>query len=519
MRVNTLTGELASIIRRVRKTGFTIAPEAGTQRLRNVINKGITDDDILNTVEEAFSAGWELIKLYFMIGLPTETADDIEGAIDLVHRVHKLARRVSKHRFSQKRGSAKAKLNVSFSSFVPKTHTPFQWDRFFSREELNTTQRHLQNRIRNRSIQLKWHDVDASYLEAIFARGDRRLGRVLVEAHKLGCKFDGWREHFDFSAWMQAFKAAGLDQDWYAFRERDRDESLPWDHIESGVSRDFLWQERQKGLLAEGSPPCTPHCRRCGLCNDDASVIRASDNTPPVASDVLQDANAKPEARVKAFRLRVAYAKTGLLRFLSHLELNRVFQRALARIHAPVAYSQGYNPHPLISFGPALPVGMEGLRELVDVFFSEAVEPEQFVDAMNATLPAGIRLHQASVIDIQASSLSVELKHFVYHITLPTSLTNHHDFTGQTLQRLAETFYAQDTYVVAPFKKRADGLDIRPFFTALDVHIDEVEQPWIHVALSSRDNVMLKPEDVLHLVFHIPYEQILDCRIVRIECT
>lgn len=518
MRVNTLTEELAAIIRRVRKTGFTIAPEAGTQRLRNVINKGITDDDILNTVEEAFSAGWELIKLYFMIGLPTETVEDIEGAIDIVYRVHKLARRVSKQRSSQKRGSAKAKLNVSFSSFVPKAHTPFQWDRFQTRQELAATQRHLQARIRHRAIQLKWHDVNASYLEAIFARGDRRLSHVLVEAHKRGCTFDGWREHFDFSAWMQAFVAAGLDPDWYAFRERDRDECFPWDHIESGVNRDFLWQERQRSLQAEGSSPCTPHCRRCGVCNDEIGVIRTPTNTMAVASDIPQHAGTGPDARVKTFRLRVIYSKTGLLRFLSHLEVNRVFQRALARIHAPVAYSQGYNPHPLLSFGPALPVGMEGLRELVDVFFSEALEPEKFVDAMNATLPKGVRLHQASIIDVQAPSLSGELEHFAYQMTLPASLTKHLDFTGQQLKRVAAEFYAQDTYVVTPFKKRADGLDIRPFFTALDVHVDDAEQPRIHAALSSRDNVMLKPEDVLHLVFHIPYEQILDCRIVRIEC-
>ena len=517
MRVSTLTEELASIIRRVRKTGFTIAPEAGTQRLRNVINKGITDEDILQTVEDAFASGWELIKLYFMIGLPTETPDDIEGAIDLVHRVHKLARQVSKKRGSGKRGSTRAKLNVSFSSFVPKAHTPFQWDRFLAREELAAIQRRLQGRIRNRAIQLKWHDADASYLEAIFARGDRRLGRVLVEAQALGCKFDGWREHFDLSAWMQAFERAGLDPDWYAFRQRERDECLPWDHIDAGVSRDYLWQERDTALQAQGSPPCTPHCRRCGLCSDDVAVIR----TPPpaTASTPLSPDDAGPEPRIKAFRLRLVFSKTGLLRFLSHLDLGRVFHRAIARIHAPVAYSQGYNPHPLLSFGPALPVGMEGLRELIDIFFSQPVEPANFIDAMNATLPEGIAVHAASVINMQAPSLSAELTRFVFQITFPASLWEQPEFSGTELQRRCQAFHAQESWMVAPFKKRADGLDFKCCLTALDVHLDAQNGPRMEIAAQMHDNVVLKPEDVLHLVFHIPYEQILDCRIVRIMCT
>lgn len=520
MRVNTLTGELAAIIQRVRKTGFTIAPEAGTQRLRNVINKGITDDDILRTVEDAFAAGWELIKLYFMIGLPTETAEDIEGAIDLVHRARQLARKAAKQRASRTRGSSRARLNVSFSSFVPKAHTPFQWERFLAREQIAAIQKQLQDRIRHRAIQLKWHDADASYLEAIFARGDRRLGPALLEAHRLGCKFDGWREHFDLPVWMQAFANVGLDPDWYAFRDRERDTRLPWDHIDTGVSRDYLWQERQAALQARSTPPCDEHCRRCGVCTDDQaeaiSVRRAA--PPPARPQPPESAAAGPAPRLKAFRLRVVFSKTGLLRFLSHLDLTRAFQRALARIHAPVAYSQGYNPHPLLSFGPALPVGMEGAREVLDIFLAERLEPEHFLDAMNAALPDDIAVHAASLVDLHAPSLSSVLTHFTFQITFPASLTMQPGFSGPGLQRRAAEFQAQERFVVAPFKKRAEGLDFQDFITALDVHLDQPDAPRMTLAVQMRENLMLKPEDVLHQVFHIPSEQIADCRIVRSMC-
>jgi radical SAM-linked protein len=366
--------------------------------------------------------------------------------------------------------------------------------------------------------------VNASYLESIFARGDRRLGRVLHEAHRQGCRFDGWHEHFDFSAWMQAFATTGLDPDWYALRVREQDEHLPWDHLDSGVKREFLWQERRRALQAEESPSCTPHCRRCGVCNDEITVLRT-----PEYADNAADAETPAERgvapREKAFRLRVVYSKTGLLRFLSHLDLNRAFQRAVARIHAPVAFSQGYNPHPLLAFGPALPVGVEGRNELLDIFFSEPIEPEQFVDAMNATLPEGIAMHQASILDLQAPSLSAALTHFVYQVTLPSAFVAQpgysaaEAYSAAELTHKVEAFHSQETYWVIPFKKRTDGLDIKPFITNFDIHPDGANAPRIHLVLQTLQGMTLKPEDVLRTVLHISSEQILDCRIVRIECS
>jgi radical SAM family uncharacterized protein/radical SAM-linked protein len=519
MRVKTLTEEIALAISRVRKTGFTIAPEAGTQRLRNVINKGISDTDILQTVEEAFTAGWELLKLYFMIGLPTETAEDLEGLIDLVYRVQRTAQRIAGKRA---RGSRKAQLNVGISSFVPKAHTPFQWERLVSREKLKDMQQFLQKRIRHRAIQLKWHEVNASYLEGVFARGDRRLGQVLYEAHHLGCRLDGWHEHFDFSKWMKAFEYTAINPDFYVDRERDEHEKFPWDHIQTGVSRTYLWNERIKGLHAECTPPCTSHCRRCGLCQDGIRVREARGERREARGEgqnlflPLASCLSPLAPRQKAFRVRALYSKTGLLRFLSHLDLSRVFQRAVSRINAPIAYSQGFHPHPQIAFGPALPVGTEGQREYIDFYFFERVEIEPFVKRMNDTLPEGIGILEAYPVELQAPSLSSILTRFAFQVFVPEVFVEQ-GYTVEYFTHHIDHFRAQEVYPVHHFKKRSEVFDIKPFVVSLEVKSGDLGFPLIQMVLRTHTNITIKPEEVLHLVFDIPYEKILDCRIVRVS--
>jgi radical SAM family uncharacterized protein/radical SAM-linked protein len=533
LRVKTLTEDIALAISRVRKTGFTIAPEAGTQRLRNVINKGISEADILQTVEGAFTAGWELLKLYFMVGLPTETEEDLEKIVDLVYQVQRTAQRIARAR---SHGSRKAQLNVGISSFVPKAHTPFQWERMASTGQLKHTQQMLQQHIRHRAIQLKWHDVNTSYLEGVFARGDRRLGQVLFEAHQLGCRLDGWTEHFDFSKWLKAFEYTQVNPDGYVYREREEHESFPWDHIQTGISRTYLWQERIKGLRAECTPPCTPGCQRCDLCRDGIAVReakgeglkakgqeaqgagrKAKDEGPEVNENALSPFafRPSPSSRSKAFRVRAVYSKTGLLRFLSHLDLTRVFQRAISRINVPIAYSQGYHPLPQIAFGPALPVGTEGLREYVDLYFSEEVNVEQFVKMMNATLPQGIKMLEVYPVELQAPSLSSILNQFVFHVFVPESLVEQ-GYTVQYFTRYIDHFRTQVAYPVQQFRKKSEVIDLKPFIVSLHVQPGEAGFPLIQMGLRTHTALTMKPEEVLHLVCEIPYEQVLDCRFVRV---
>jgi radical SAM family uncharacterized protein len=256
LRIDTFSVRLADLFQGRRKTGLTFAPEAGSQRLRDVINKRVTEEDLLATAEAAFAAGWQRIKLYFMVGLPTETMDDVEAIVELVREVRAVGRRYHGRR---------AQVNVSVATFIPKPHTPFQWSPLAGEDDLTARLNLLRRGIKGRDVRLSWHAPQTSLLEVALARGDRRLGRVVQRAWQLGARFDAWPEHFDWEVWRQAFAAERLDAEWYARRERPFDEVLPWDHIENGVSRTFLWDEYQRALCGETSPDCREVCIGCGL--------------------------------------------------------------------------------------------------------------------------------------------------------------------------------------------------------------------------------------------------------------
>lgn len=258
LRIDNFSLELMNKVQKVRKTGITFAPEAGTQRLRDVINKNINEDNIMQSVRMLFAGGWTNVKLYFMIGLPTETEEDVRGIAELAERV------LGEYFAIPKEERAKnINVTVSTSSFVPKPFTAFQWERQDTREEIIAKQNLLKGAIRSKRIRYNWHDNKTSYLEGVFARGDRRLCRVIIEAVRLGCRFDGWGEHFDFEKWMQAFANCGIDPDWY-LRKRGYDEVLPWDHISVGVTKSFFKRESEKAQRAETTPNCREKCAGCG---------------------------------------------------------------------------------------------------------------------------------------------------------------------------------------------------------------------------------------------------------------
>ncbi|MCI5224934.1 MAG: radical SAM protein, partial [Candidatus Electrothrix sp. AR4] len=255
MRVGTLTPEVIEQIKRVRKSGFTVAPEAGTDRLRQVINKGITEQDLLTGCRDAFSAGWNVMKFYFMIGLPTETMEDIDGIIDLAIRAGKEAQ------------GRRSQINVSVSSFVPKPHTSFQWSGQLSIEETKKRINYLKSKLPRKGFKLKWHEPYQSFLEGVFSRGDRRLARLIEASWKAGARLDGWSDHFLLERWEAAATQLEIDLDAY-LRPRDREEALPWDHLSCGVDRRFLQQEYEKALDQVYTPDCRNHgCQQCGLCD------------------------------------------------------------------------------------------------------------------------------------------------------------------------------------------------------------------------------------------------------------
>ncbi|MBA1335237.1 MAG: Fe-S oxidoreductase [Firmicutes bacterium] len=260
LRIDSFSLDLINEIQKVRKTGLTFAPEAGTQRLRDVINKGVTEEDLLESVGNAFRCGYSTVKLYFMVGLPTETIGDVKGIKDLAYRV------IDRYYEADKQSRGKGlKITVSTSCFVPKPFTPFQWEPQDTMELFNKKQDFLKQELRHRAITYNWHQPETSFLEAVFARGDRRLCKVLLKAWGNGCRFDGWMEHFNFKAWMEAFRECGVDPDFYALRRRDYDEFLPWDHIDIGVSKEFLVSEHKKALEGKTTPHCRDGCVNCGI--------------------------------------------------------------------------------------------------------------------------------------------------------------------------------------------------------------------------------------------------------------
>ena len=260
LRLDNFSMEIANKIQKVRKSGLTFAPEAGSQRLRDVINKGITEEDLTRASRQAFEMGWNNIKLYFMIGLPTENYDDLDGISDLAYEVVDIYKDVHNGKFK-----GKFNVTVSTSTFVPKPFTPFQWNPQDMKSSVIEKQRHLVRKLKNRNITYNYHDSDTSLMEAVFARGDRRLGKVLLRAHELGAKFDGWDEHFDLEIWKQAMEECGLDMSFYAPRTRELDEVFPWDHIDVGVSKKFLIREAEKALKGEITPDCRKGCNGCGI--------------------------------------------------------------------------------------------------------------------------------------------------------------------------------------------------------------------------------------------------------------
>ncbi|MFZ5647065.1 MAG: TIGR03960 family B12-binding radical SAM protein [Bacillota bacterium] len=260
LRVDAFSVDLAKELQKVRRSSLTFAPEAGTQRLRDVINKGVTEKDLLDAVSAAFGAGWEAVKLYFMIGLPTETREDLDGIASLAGLVLKKGEEAG-----VKRG--RLKVTVSASSFVPKSHTPFQWEPQNTLNDLREKQQYLKALFRDKRISFKWHDPEVSFLEGVIARGDRKLSAVLERAWSMGSRFDGWSECFDFRRWMDAFKEAGIDPEWYAYRRYAYDDVLPWDHIEAGLDRRFLVREHKNAMMAKPTPDCrSGRCPGCGVC-------------------------------------------------------------------------------------------------------------------------------------------------------------------------------------------------------------------------------------------------------------
>ena len=439
LRVGSLSDELIDEIKKVRKTGFTLAPEAGSDRMRRVINKGITEADLIAGAAAIYRAGWRLIKLYFMIGLPGETADDVA-------QIATLARKVK----DQAKGSdVSGDVNVAVSTFVPKSHTPFQWEPQISTRETTELQYQLHCDLKKRKLKFKWQDAPLSFMEGVFARGDRRLAPVLIRAVELGCRFDGWREHFSLERWLQAFADCAVEPEWY-LRRRELDEVLPWDHLDCGVTREFLLAEREQALQEAATKDCRDgSCSACGVC--DFTVV--TNRIAPLVS-LSPRTNIAADEPV-ASRMRLRFSKVGVMRYLSHLELITVFTRAVSRGGVPILFSLGFHPHPRFSFGTATSVGVESQAEYMDMFVVSGISPLEVQERLNAVLPEGLRILESEEVDAKSPSISTLIGATRYRITIAGADPD--ELLEQCVQ-----FLAHDTFAIQRTKKgQTKTVDLR----------------------------------------------------------
>lgn len=487
LRPASFTGSLADAIRVSHKTGLTFAPEVGTERLQQVINKNLREDDLLAAVRTAFEKGWQIVKLYFMIGLPTETDEDIRGIADLIMKTVRIGR--------ETRGQHR--INVTISPFSPKAHTPFQWDEIQPPAEIRRKHNLLSKLVRAREVTLKFRSPELAYLEGIIGRGDRRLGRVILSAYRRGARFDGWTEYFDFSRWHQAFADNDLKPEEYA-RALSFSEALPWDLVDRGQSKEQLLKERSKSAETAVQTPALKLPPVSPPAGNENDMFGRRKRKITAARAVLSPARGK---------VRLKWGKKGLARFLSHLENNRVFERAIRRADVPVVYSQGFHPHQKLSFGPPLPLGYSSDCEYLDIQVEGSCSSAH-IDALVQTLPDGFFISDHRVIYSKAPAISTLLNRAVYLVT--------GEFGDcELLEARMASILGKDSLIANRMAK--DGtreVEIRPAIFRLELHRDG-SAPAIEMELGLGQSGYARPTEVLEVLDIFDVERLVSLRFHR----
>ncbi|MFW6011024.1 MAG: TIGR03960 family B12-binding radical SAM protein [Desulfosalsimonas sp.] len=501
-RAGSLSPQMMEIIRAVRKTGFTIAPEAGSSRLRTVINKNLTEAEIADTMKSAFDLGWQLIKLYFMIGLPTETDQDVREIANLVRRLRK----------TRPRGRRGGRMNVSVAAFIPKPHVPFQWEQQIGTEAAREKIETIRSRLSFKEINFKWQKPELSRLEGVFARGDRSLADVLVEAWRKGCSFDGWSDSFNEAAWAEAFLSAGTDPDFY-LNALDLDGPLPWDHIDTGLSREFLKQEYEKAIGQEQTPDCRNHdCQGCGVCDFKklrpkiASEKEDIDSGYVDGSCFYSESGGVPSPVGGRRRIKVIYSKLGRARFFGHLELANILVRALRRSGISLVYSKGFNPKPRIAFSDALPVGFESMCESFFMTVADGSGCADIRESLNSTLPGGLSVNSCLQVP-ESEGPGQRRRRVSYRVSLPEGLL----FDKKPYHR-----FLQEQSFKVTVKSGRDSEKLIDLKSIVE-RISFVDPGCLEIRLVATAGSVIRPDRVIESLFGLTRETLLLGRILKLE--
>ena len=542
-RADRMNLDVANELKAVRKSGITLAPEAGTERLRAVINKGLNHKQIIDAITSAYTAGWTSIKLYFMIGLPTEEDSDLEGIIDILKEA------TNKTNVLRKEKNIKQKIDFTctISNFVPKPFTPFQWYGQISIDETIRRQEYLKTKLKEAklyNVKLNFTDPEMSLMEVVMSRGDRKIGDLILKAWQKGAIFDAWNDRFKMEIWQEAAHELDLSLELLASTNREVGSEQPWDVINVGLNNWWLVNEWKKALDVKETANCTENtCHACGICTElktehvlaepkeevlgknpfvkKLTVTKEDNNHPSIF--VPEFTNNSNVSTTSACRFLFEFCKLGELKFISHLDLLHLFARAAKRAKLKVAYTEGFNPKEKISLALSLSLFAEGHAEIGEIELSETISAEQFMLAINSQLPSEIQITRAKEITNKRHSLNELIARARYRAYIPRHISTNFNITSKAIEeKVQEVLASNSLLVTSPIKtshkknKVSDTVtkthDIRPGIFSLTVKNDKDITVEFEIAHGSQMHV--KPMDLLK---SIGFESIW--RIARIELT
>ncbi len=482
LRVDSIDEEITKLMNAMQQTGMTIAPEAGSQRLRDIINKNISEEEIFRSIETALKNGWKLVKLYFMIGLPFEQEKDIDALIKLINDIVKISKK-------------KLRINIAISPFVPKAFTPFQWAKMEDKNILLDRIYKIKNTLKQyRFIRVKYHEIDSSILECVIGRGDRDVGNLIYSAYKNGAKFDGWNEYFDFTNWQN---------DSFDFTEKMKfiplNKKLPWQNIDIEIKDKFLkkeWKQAEKEALTEDCRTGT--CTNCGICS---SLIQPQYTKPQRISEI--EIITPKHDNFPNIYYRVFFQQTNDMRFIGHLDLMRMLHNILRAVKLPIMFSKGYNIHPRLSLSAPLPLGVEGKNEYFDFIMKENIDPKIIQEKFEKVMPDRLPINK--VITLVGKDIRAMNYYKFEKITIFPPAEFHKNFA-----ELTKNYHKKNELIITRIRKKREKI--------VDVKSKIQILKWKNNKLEIVKNcVGLSIFDIMENVYKVKREETNLFRIIREE--
>lgn len=492
LRIDGFTLNVAQQVSEVRKSGLTFAVEAGSEYLRNSINKRVTEEKLFEIVRQVTDFGWKKIKLYFMIGFPVDKSYQSTEEDDIIQFILKILS-INK----------KLQLNITLGTFVPKPHTPFQWSRQLTVEESYRKIKKIMSNVRNGRVKFKTHSHEMSLIEGLLARGDRNIGQLIYHVYKMGACFDGWHDQFNYDKWSCAIKDLNIDLDKYLHKNKDSKDLLPWDNIDCTVTNEFMYGEYEKSFNTEETLDCREKCYDfCGVCDKDLQRLF---NIDCIENKLTDTDNYRYDDQI--YHVRMKFTKLGMLKYLSHLEVVNLFQKTMMKAKIPIQFSQGFNPIPKMEFINPLPLGVESESEYVQYKIKGYIDPKILKDILNERLPDGIQINDIAITEEFPGKIHQDFKNILYHIYFDDKLDL--EILKINIERIKHEKLIQSV------QKNKKGVLTQKINEIISISLNE-EEKYISLLIYSDDRTA-QLLDYLHFLLGKDKFELLKYKIVRKE--